>query len=76
MAAILGGGFIAVITMLYGTIANVIEIVGFKQTDHPLVENDSEANKAKRENNSKSSKEEQERKEKVKKAEEEVKNNQ
>ncbi len=44
MAAILGGGFIAVVTMLYGTIANVIHIVGFKETDHPLVEsNDDEA---------------------------------
>lgn len=40
ISAILGGGFIAVVTMLYGTIANVIAIVGFKQTDHPLVEHD------------------------------------
>lgn len=38
MAAVLGGGFIAVVSMLYGTIANVIEIVGFKRTDHPLVD--------------------------------------
>lgn len=38
ISAILGGGFIAVVTMLYGTISNVIAIVGFKQTDHPLVE--------------------------------------
>lgn len=38
MAALLGGGFIAVITMLYGTIANVILIVGLGVKDHPLVE--------------------------------------
>lgn len=44
MAAILGGGFIAVVTMLYGTISNVIAIIGFKQTDHPLVENDESNN--------------------------------
>lgn len=40
MASVLGGGFIAVVTMLYGTIANVIHIVGFGETDHPLVETD------------------------------------
>jgi hypothetical protein len=39
MASILGGSFIAVVTMLYGTISNVIAIVGFKETDHPLVAN-------------------------------------
>lgn len=38
MASILGGGFIAVITMLYGTITNVIIIVGLHRKDHPLVE--------------------------------------
>lgn len=42
MAAIIGGGFIALITMLYGTIANVILIVGLGVTDHPLVDNDNE----------------------------------
>lgn len=40
MAAILGGGFIAVVTMLYGTIANVILIVGYRMEDHPLVDHD------------------------------------
>ena len=45
MASILGGGFIAVITMLYGTIANIIHIVGFHETDHPLVESEEEADK-------------------------------
>lgn len=40
MASLLGGGFIAVVTMLYGTIANVILIVGLGVTDHPLVENE------------------------------------
>lgn len=38
MASILGGGFIAVITMLYGTITNLILIVGLHKMDHPLVE--------------------------------------
>lgn len=38
MAAILGGAFITVITLLYGTIENVIQIIGFRRTDHPLVE--------------------------------------
>jgi len=38
MAAILGGGFVAVVTMLYETISNVILIVGFGVTDHPMVE--------------------------------------
>lgn len=40
MAAILGGGFITLVTMLYGTIANVILIVGLRVTDHPLVDNE------------------------------------
>lgn len=38
MAALLGGGFIAVVTMLYGTIKNVILIVGYRMEDHPLVD--------------------------------------
>lgn len=38
MNAILGGGFIAVVTMLYSTIANVILIVGYRMEDHPLVD--------------------------------------
>ncbi|WP_311195938.1 hypothetical protein [Antarcticibacterium sp. 1MA-6-2] len=42
MSAIIGGGFIALITMLYGTIANVILIVGLGVTDHPLVDDDRE----------------------------------
>lgn len=47
MAAIIGGGFIAVVTMLYGTIANVILIVGLRVTDHPLVDDDQEDRKEK-----------------------------
>lgn len=47
MASIIGGGFIALITMLYGTIANVILIVGLGVTDHPLVDNDYEEKKEK-----------------------------
>lgn len=39
-AALLGGAFITVITLLYGTIENVIQIIGFRRTDHPLVERD------------------------------------
>jgi MFS family permease len=48
MAALIGGGFIALITMLYGTIANVILIVGLGVTDHPLVDNDYEEKTAKK----------------------------
>ncbi len=52
MAAILGGGLIAVVTMLYGTIANVILIIGLGVTDHPLVskEDAEEAEEKEREN--------------------------
>lgn len=70
MASVLGGGFIAVVTMLYGTISNVIAIVGFKQTDHPLVEHDDQEN-----GNEKTSEENAENQEKIKEAEKEVKNN-
>lgn len=50
MAAILGGGFVAVVTMLYETISNVILIVGFGVKDHPMVEKaENEAEKAKEE---------------------------
>lgn len=42
MAAILGGIFIAVVTMLYGTIANVIQIVGLQVKDHPLIDHGDE----------------------------------
>ncbi len=38
IASLLGGGLIAVVTMLYGTIANIILIVGLNMTDHPLVD--------------------------------------
>jgi hypothetical protein len=37
MAAVLGGGLIALVTMLYGTVANIILIVGLNKQDHPLV---------------------------------------
>ena len=37
MAALLGGGFIAVVMMLYGTIANVILIVGLNVKEHRLI---------------------------------------
>ncbi|MDR9456269.1 MAG: hypothetical protein RI572_02560 [Salegentibacter sp.] len=40
VAALLGGGLIAIVTMLYGTIANIILIVGLGVTDHPLVDDD------------------------------------
>lgn len=42
IAALIGGGFITLITLLYGTIANVILIVGLGITDHPLVDNDTD----------------------------------
>ncbi|MCM8570103.1 hypothetical protein NE848_11990 [Gramella jeungdoensis] len=63
MASLLGGGLIAVVMMLYGTIANVILIVGLNITDHPLV-SDEDAKEA----------EKQERQEKEKKREEKSKN--
>ncbi|MEG9326695.1 hypothetical protein SAMN04488034_102391 [Salinimicrobium catena] len=73
MASILGGGFIAVVTMLYGTISNVIAIVGFKQTDHPLVEHDEDDNEVEDDQNEEENEEEeQKRKKKVKEAEDEV----
>ncbi|MFZ0491319.1 MAG: hypothetical protein WAM00_13810 [Salegentibacter sp.] len=62
MAAVLGGGMVAVITMLYGTIANIILIVGLGVTDHPLVYNEEEENKEeaeKEENEEKKRKEEE-----------------
>lgn len=37
MASLLGGGFVAVVMMLYGTITNVILIVGLGKKDHPLI---------------------------------------
>lgn len=53
MAAVLGGAFVTVITLLYGTIENVIQIIGFRRTDHPLVEkDDEEENLSKQERNS------------------------
>ncbi len=62
MAAILGGGFVAVVTMLYETISNVIEIVGLGVKDHPMVE---KAEKAEDEA--------EEAKEEVEKSKEEIK---
>lgn len=47
MASVIGGGFIAVVTMLYSTIANVILIVGYRMEDHPLVDSE-DVDKAKR----------------------------
>jgi len=37
MASLLGGGFIAVVMMLYGTITNIILIVGLNIKEHPLI---------------------------------------
>lgn len=56
MASLLGGGFIAVVMMLYGTIANVILIVGLNIKDHPLVsdEDAEEAEKQEQEETNKS----------------------
>lgn len=69
MAAILGGGFIAVITMLYGTIKSVILIVGFSLEDHPLVDKE-DVDQAKEEE-----KQDKEEKEESKKREEEAEKN-
>lgn len=58
MASILGGGFVAVVMMLYGTIANVILIVGLGVKNHPLVstEDAEEAEKQEKEENKERSK--------------------
>ncbi|WP_373056237.1 hypothetical protein [Zunongwangia sp. H14] len=61
MAAILGGGLIAIVTMLYGTIANIILIVGLGVKDHPLV--NSEDNDEAREEAQKQQKEKQQKEE-------------
>lgn len=62
MTAVLGGGFIAVITMLYGTIKSVILIVGFDIDDHPLVDQEDvdEAKEEERRNKEDSKKRKQE----------------
>lgn len=44
LASVLGGGLIAIVTMLYGTIENIILIVGLGVTDHPLVYKDRDEN--------------------------------
>lgn len=61
VASIIGGGFIAVIMMLYGTVSNVILIVGMGITDHPLVsdENAEEAEKQKEQERKEERKQEQ-----------------
>ncbi len=53
MASILGGGFIAVVMMLYGTVANVILIVGLGVKDHPLVSREDAQEAQKQENKEK-----------------------
>ncbi len=52
MASLLGGGFIAVVMMLYGTITNIILIVGLNIKDHPLIskEDAEDAEEAEEEN--------------------------
>lgn len=59
MASLLGGGFIAVVMMLYGTITNVILIVGLNLKDHPLI---SEEEAEEQEKKEKEAKEKEERK--------------
>lgn len=61
MASLLGGGFIAVVMMLYGTISNVIVIVGLKIKDHPLVSTE-EAEEAEEKEQEENEKEENEEK--------------
>lgn len=62
MAAILGGGFVAIVTMLYETISNVIEIVGLGVKDHPMIEHVEEEIEEKKEK-AKENKKELEKKE-------------
>lgn len=63
MTAILGGGFIAVITMLYETIKNVILIVGFDIDDHPLVDQEDVDEAKEEERQNKEEKEENKKRE-------------
>lgn len=37
LASLLSGGLIAVVLMLYGTVHNIIQIVGLGRSDHPLI---------------------------------------
>lgn len=66
MSALIGGGFIALITMLYGTIANVILIVGLGVTDHPLVDNDREEKEEREKSEDSREKNERDKREKSK----------
>ncbi|SDR79276.1 hypothetical protein [Gramella sp. MAR_2010_147] len=64
MAALLGGGFIAVVMMLYGTITNVILIVGLNIKDHPLISKE-EAEEQEQEQEQKEEEEEQKEKKEI-----------
>lgn len=61
MAAILGGGFVAIVTMLYETISNIILIVGFGVKDHPMVEKAQEEAKEAKEDATEDAKEEEDK---------------
>lgn len=54
MASILGGGFIAIVTMLYEIISNIILIVGYRMENHPLVDSE-DVEEAKKEEESENS---------------------
>ena len=66
MASLLGGGFIAVVMMLYGTITNVILIVGLNIKDHPLIsEEEAEQQEEKEQEMEEKEKEEKKKKEQL-----------
>lgn len=44
-ASLLGGMQVAVVLMLYGTVTDIIHIVGFRTQDHPLIAKDDETDK-------------------------------
>ncbi|MFV8225821.1 hypothetical protein [Christiangramia aquimixticola] len=50
MASLLGGGFIAVVMMLYGTVTNVILIVGLGVKEHPLISDEAKDEQNEKEN--------------------------
>ena len=51
LSAILSGGLIVVVLMLYNTVVSIIKIVGLGITDHPLTMDDEEEESDKIENN-------------------------
>lgn len=54
ISSVLSAALIVVVLMLYNTIVNIINIVGLNIKDHPLIEDDTEKEKNKKQNNNSS----------------------